>query len=280
MTTLTWLEAGVIGLVQGVSELFPVSSLGHSVLIPALVGGSWARDLSVSRAESPYLAFIVGLHVATAIALLIFFRRDWVRVIGGFLTSLRDRQVRTPDQAAGLDDHSGDHPGRHRRARRGTPDPGRARSADPGRDLPDRQRRRPLRRRAAPPPTRRTRDGRRRRGCVHPGRVEAGDPRRSAGRRGIRAGWGIGPDPLDGRRQRPRRRCRRDRLRPPSLAATDDPRGVDRQRADPRARRRDQPVRGDDGGGDDPGALARGRGAVFVPAGHPRDPGRRRPEAG
>jgi len=49
--------------------LFPVSSLGHSVLIPAWVGGSWARDLDVSKPESPYLAFIVGLHVATAIAL-------------------------------------------------------------------------------------------------------------------------------------------------------------------------------------------------------------------
>src|SRR5260370_8160225 len=83
MTHLTYLEAAVVGLVQGVSELFPVSSLGHNVLIPALVGGSWARDLNVSKAESPYLAFIVGLHVATAIALLIYFWRDWVRIIGG-----------------------------------------------------------------------------------------------------------------------------------------------------------------------------------------------------
>jgi undecaprenyl-diphosphatase len=89
MIHLTYLEAAVVGLVQGVSELFPVSSLGHNVLIPALIGGSWARDLNVSRPESPYLAFIVGLHVATAIALLIYFWRDWVRVIGGFFSSLR-----------------------------------------------------------------------------------------------------------------------------------------------------------------------------------------------
>ena len=89
MTHLTYLEAAVVGLVQGVSELFPVSSLGHNVLIPALVGGSWARDLNVARPESPYLAFIVGLHVATAIALIIYFWRDWLRVIGGFLGSLR-----------------------------------------------------------------------------------------------------------------------------------------------------------------------------------------------
>jgi len=65
-----------------------VSSLGHNVLIPALIGGSWASDLNVARPESPYLAFIVGMHVATAIALLIYFWRDWIRIIGGFFTSL------------------------------------------------------------------------------------------------------------------------------------------------------------------------------------------------
>ena len=88
MSHLTFLEAGVVGLIQGVTELFPVSSLGHNVLIPALIGGSWATDLNVAKPESPYLAFIVGMHVATAIALLIYFWRDWVRIIGGFFTSL------------------------------------------------------------------------------------------------------------------------------------------------------------------------------------------------
>ena len=89
MTQLTYLEAAVVGLIQGVTELFPVSSLGHNVLIPALIGGSWARDLNVAAPESPYLAFIVGLHVATAIALLIYFWRDWVRIVKGFFSSLR-----------------------------------------------------------------------------------------------------------------------------------------------------------------------------------------------
>jgi undecaprenyl-diphosphatase len=98
MTHLTYLEAAVVGLVQGVSELFPVSSLGHNVLIPALVGGSWAKDLNVADANSPYLAFIVGMHVATAIALLIYFWRDWIRIIGGFLSSIRHREVQTRDQ--------------------------------------------------------------------------------------------------------------------------------------------------------------------------------------
>lgn len=95
---LSWVESGVIGALQGVSELFPVSSLGHSVLVPAVVGGSWARDLNVSTPESPYLAFIVALHVATAAALIVYFWRDWLRIIGGLLSSIRDREVRTADQ--------------------------------------------------------------------------------------------------------------------------------------------------------------------------------------
>jgi undecaprenyl-diphosphatase len=98
MSHLTYLEASVVGLVQGVTELFPVSSLGHNVLIPALLGGSWATDLNVASPESPYLAFIVGLHVATAIALLVYFWRDWIRIIKGFGTSIRDRRVETTDQ--------------------------------------------------------------------------------------------------------------------------------------------------------------------------------------
>ena len=95
---MTYPEAMVVGLIQGVTELFPVSSLGHNVLIPALIGGTWARALNVAAPESPYLAFIVGLHVATAIALLIYFWHDWVRIIKGFFTSIRDRDIVTSDQ--------------------------------------------------------------------------------------------------------------------------------------------------------------------------------------
>jgi undecaprenyl-diphosphatase len=98
MTHMTYLEAVVVGFVQGITELFPVSSLGHNVLIPALVGGSWASDLNVAATESPYLAFIVGLHVATAIGLICYFWRDWLRIIAGFLTSIRDRDITTVDQ--------------------------------------------------------------------------------------------------------------------------------------------------------------------------------------
>ena len=95
---MTYAEAMVVGLIQGVTELFPVSSLGHSVLIPALIGGSWAQDLDVTAPESPYLAFIVGLHVATAAALILYFWRDWVRIVRGFVSSLRERRIETADQ--------------------------------------------------------------------------------------------------------------------------------------------------------------------------------------
>ncbi|MEV4149618.1 undecaprenyl-diphosphate phosphatase [Amycolatopsis sp. NPDC049691] len=97
MSAVTYLEAIVVGALQGVSELFPVSSLGHSILLPAWLGGSWQRDLSIGK-DSPYLAVLVAMHVATALALVLFFRKDWVRIVRGLWTSLRHREVRTPDQ--------------------------------------------------------------------------------------------------------------------------------------------------------------------------------------
>ena len=95
---LTYVQAVVTGLVQGVTELFPVSSLGHNVLLPALIGGSWAQTLNVSAPGSPYLAFIVGLHVATAVAMIAFFWRDWLRIVRGFFSSIGQRRIATPDQ--------------------------------------------------------------------------------------------------------------------------------------------------------------------------------------
>ncbi|MCW2494128.1 undecaprenyl-diphosphate phosphatase [Jatrophihabitans sp.] len=90
---ISYLQAAVIGLIQGISELFPISSLGHSVLVPALIGGSWktlvTQSSSSASETSPYLAFIVALHVATAIALIVFFRHDWVRIISGLFRSIR-----------------------------------------------------------------------------------------------------------------------------------------------------------------------------------------------
>ena len=93
--SLNYLEAIVVGAFQGVTELFPVSSLGHSILVPALVGGQWAKDLDMTADKSPYLAFLVAVHVATALALLVFFWRDWVAVIGGLFTSIKNRRITT-----------------------------------------------------------------------------------------------------------------------------------------------------------------------------------------
>ena len=94
---MTFFQSVVMGLLQGASELFPVSSLGHAVLFPAIVG--WDQLASAqAKPESFFLAFLVGLHVATAIALLVYFREDWARIIGGFFRSLRRRAITTPDE--------------------------------------------------------------------------------------------------------------------------------------------------------------------------------------
>src|ERR1700750_1786637 len=88
---MTYVQAVVIGLIQGLTELFPISSLGHTVLIPSWLGGSWATLVrQESRAESP--------HLATAIVLLGVYARTWIRVIRGFVTSIAHREVRSADQ--------------------------------------------------------------------------------------------------------------------------------------------------------------------------------------
>lgn len=98
MSVLSYPEMIVVGLLQGVSELFPVSSLGHSVIVPALIGGSWAHDLNMTAKDSPYLDALVAMHVATAVALVVFFRRDWVRIIGALISSIRHRRISGPDE--------------------------------------------------------------------------------------------------------------------------------------------------------------------------------------
>ena len=99
---LTYFQAIVIGLLQGFTELFPISSLGHAVLVPELLG--WDSLVKGQSADNSfYLAFLVGLHCATAIALLIFYRRYWARVIGGFFSSVRYRRIDTaPERMAWL----------------------------------------------------------------------------------------------------------------------------------------------------------------------------------
>ncbi|MBC2638235.1 MULTISPECIES: undecaprenyl-diphosphate phosphatase [unclassified Rhodococcus (in: high G+C Gram-positive bacteria)] len=97
MSALTYPQSIVLGALQGVTELFPISSLGHSVLLPAWLGGSWEALVTEGDSDSgtPFLAFIVALHVATAVALLIFYARDWVAIIGAFVTTVRTRRIET-----------------------------------------------------------------------------------------------------------------------------------------------------------------------------------------
>lgn len=102
MSDLSYLQAATIGLLQGVTELFPVSSLGHSILVPAWVGGSWGHLVTEQSSKasegSPYLAFIVATHVATAIALIVFYLRAWVRIVKGLGTSIARRAIETPTE--------------------------------------------------------------------------------------------------------------------------------------------------------------------------------------
>ena len=97
---LTYLQAILLGLLQGVTELFPISSLGHSVIVPQLLG--WTDVVAAqSASESYFLAFLVGLHVATALALLFFYRATWVRIVRAVLESLRTRRLASADARLG-----------------------------------------------------------------------------------------------------------------------------------------------------------------------------------
>ncbi len=94
---ISYFQAIVIGLLQGVTELVPISSLAHSVLLPDWLG--WHNLVRAQSAdESFYLAFLVALHVATALALLVHYRHTWVRIIAGFFRTLRTRRIETPDE--------------------------------------------------------------------------------------------------------------------------------------------------------------------------------------
>src|SRR6201995_5054149 len=86
------LQAVILGLIQGFTELFPISSLGHSVIIPSLLG--W----NIHQNADYFLTFLVATHLATALVLLGFFWRDWVRILKGMGRSLRDRGI-APDDA-------------------------------------------------------------------------------------------------------------------------------------------------------------------------------------
>jgi undecaprenyl-diphosphatase len=93
---ISYFQAIVLGLLQGAAELFPVSSLGHSVVLPRLLG--W----DIHQNDDYFLTFLVATHLATAIVLLGFFRHDWVRIFQGLGRSLRDREIHPTDTDAKL----------------------------------------------------------------------------------------------------------------------------------------------------------------------------------
>ena len=96
MEPISYLQAIILGLVQGVAEPFPISSLGHGVVLPQLFG--W----NIHQNDDYFLAFLVATHCATAIVLFFFFFDDWMRIFRGLGRSLRDREIGAEDSDARL----------------------------------------------------------------------------------------------------------------------------------------------------------------------------------
>ena len=92
LSLISYPRAIILGALQGVTELFPISSLGHAVILPQLFG--W----NIHQNDPYYITFLVATHFATALVLLGFFWRDWVRIVKGLGRSLRAREI-APDDA-------------------------------------------------------------------------------------------------------------------------------------------------------------------------------------
>ena len=95
MHPISYLQALILGLTQGIAEPFPISSLGHGVIIPSLFG--W----NIHQNDDYFLAFLVATHCATAIVLFFYFLEDWMRIFRGLGRSLRDRGIAEGDTTPG-----------------------------------------------------------------------------------------------------------------------------------------------------------------------------------
>jgi len=93
---ISYFQGIVLGLLQGAAEPFPISSLGHGVILPRLAG--W----NIHQNDERFLTFLVATHLATAIVLLVLFRKDWARIVRGILRSLQMREIRQDDVDARL----------------------------------------------------------------------------------------------------------------------------------------------------------------------------------
>jgi len=94
---ITFFQAIIIGILQGFTELFPISSLGHAILIPSLLGWESVYNGS-SVGASFYVSFAVLIHLATTAALLVFYREEWIRIIKGFISSIKNRRIQNPHE--------------------------------------------------------------------------------------------------------------------------------------------------------------------------------------
>jgi undecaprenyl-diphosphatase len=93
---ISYFQGVVLGLLQGAAEPFPISSLGHGVVLPRLAG--W----HIRQNDDRFITFLVATHLATAIVLLLFFRRDWLLIVKGLWRSLQMREIRDDDVHARL----------------------------------------------------------------------------------------------------------------------------------------------------------------------------------
>jgi undecaprenyl-diphosphatase len=93
---ISYFQAVMLGLTQGIAEPFPISSLGHGVVLPRLAG--W----HIHQNDKFFLTFLIATHLATAIVLLLFFLKDWVRIVRGLGRSLAMREIRAEDADARL----------------------------------------------------------------------------------------------------------------------------------------------------------------------------------
>jgi undecaprenyl-diphosphatase len=96
MHPISYLQALILGLTQGIAEPFPISSLGHGVIIPGLFG--W----NIHQNDDYFLAFLVATHCATALVLFFYFLSDWLRIFRGLGRSVRDRGIAPGDDDARL----------------------------------------------------------------------------------------------------------------------------------------------------------------------------------
>jgi undecaprenyl-diphosphatase len=96
MHPISYFQAIVLGLIQGIAEPFPISSLGHAVIVPKAFG--W----NIHQNDDYFLAFLVATHCATALLLFFFFLEDWKRILSGLWRSLRARRIEDGDTDARL----------------------------------------------------------------------------------------------------------------------------------------------------------------------------------